>query len=217
MKGKKGKTLIWENVVSLAYENRVDLSTQALYSTPGLVDSEDQQFYGFTYSAACAEVEIDVLTGETEVLRADICYDIGTSINPAIDIGQVEGAFVMGIGYMLTEEVIFQPDGKSKGTLNTPNTWTYKPPASTTIPIVMNVDLFPRDDASDVPENPNLLMGSKGVGEPPSLYEQGREDTELVKVDGKWLISKRYISSDSGLPDRFDQTFKQRDNPLAPL
>jgi hypothetical protein len=58
---------------------------------------------------------------------------------------------------------------------------------------------------------------NKGVGEPPSLYEQGREDTELVKVNGKWLISKRYISSDSGLPDRFDQTFKQRDNPLAPL
>jgi hypothetical protein len=58
---------------------------------------------------------------------------------------------------------------------------------------------------------------NKGVGEVPSLYEQGREDTELVKVDGKWLISKRYISSDSGLPDRFDQTFKQRGNPLAPL
>ena len=58
---------------------------------------------------------------------------------------------------------------------------------------------------------------NKGVGQPPALYEQGREDTELVKVDGKWLISKRYISSDSGLPDRFDQTFKQRDNPLAPL
>lgn len=56
-----------------------------------------------------------------------------------------------------------------------------------------------------------------GVGEPPELYEQGREDTELVKVDGKWLITKRYISSDSGTPDRFDQTFKQRDNPLPPL
>jgi SnoaL-like domain len=58
---------------------------------------------------------------------------------------------------------------------------------------------------------------NKGVGEPPALYEQGREDTELVKVDGKWLISKRYISSDSGTPDRFDQTFEQRDNPLPPL
>ena len=58
---------------------------------------------------------------------------------------------------------------------------------------------------------------NKGVGEAPSLYEQGREDTELVKLNGKWLISKRYISSDSGLPDRFDQTFEQRGNPLAPL
>ena len=58
---------------------------------------------------------------------------------------------------------------------------------------------------------------NKGVGQPPSLYEQGREDTELVKIDGKWLISKRYISSDSGTPDRFDQTCKQRDHPLAPL
>ena len=60
-------------------------------------------------------------------------------------------------------------------------------------------------------------VSNKGVGETPSLYEQGREDTELVKVNGKWLVSKRYISSDSGLPDRFDQTFKQRGNPLAPL
>jgi hypothetical protein len=60
-------------------------------------------------------------------------------------------------------------------------------------------------------------VSNKGAGQPPSLYEQGREDTELVKVDSKWLISKRYISSDSGLPDRFDQTFKQRDNPLPPL
>lgn len=58
---------------------------------------------------------------------------------------------------------------------------------------------------------------NKGVGEPPALYEQGREDTELVKVNGNWLISKRYISSDSGTPDRFDQTFEQRDNPLEPL
>jgi len=60
-------------------------------------------------------------------------------------------------------------------------------------------------------------ISNKGVGQPPALYEQGREDTELVKINGKWLISKRYISSDSGLPDRFDQTFEQRDNPLEPL
>jgi hypothetical protein len=58
-------------------------------------------------------------------------------------------------------------------------------------------------------------VGNKGVGQPPALFEQGREDTELKKVDGRWLISKRYISSDSGTPDRFDATFKQRDNPLG--
>lgn len=166
MPGKSGKTLMWNNVVSLALQNRVDLASQALYSTPGLVNSTDQQFYGFTYSAACSEVEIDVLTGETTVLRADICYDMGQSINPAIDIGQIEGAFVMGIGNVLTEEVVFQPDGPTVGSNNTANTWTYKPPATTTIPLELHVDLFPRDDASG-PRNPNLLMGSKGVGEPP--------------------------------------------------
>lgn len=57
---------------------------------------------------------------------------------------------------------------------------------------------------------------NRGVGEPPSLYEQGREGTEVVKIDGKWLISKRHVSSDSATPDRFDQTFNQCDNPLAP-
>jgi hypothetical protein len=60
-------------------------------------------------------------------------------------------------------------------------------------------------------------VSNKGIGQTPSLYEQGREDSELTKVGGKWLISKRYISSDSGLPDRFDKTFQQRGNPLAPL
>lgn len=163
--GRKG--LMWHNVISQAYQNRVDLSSQALYSTSGLVNSQDQQFYGFTFSAACTEVEIDVLTGETYVLRADICYDMGQSINPAIDIGQIEGAFVMGLGYVLSEEVVFEPDGPAKGSNNTLNTWTYKPPANTSIPIEMHVDLFPRSDAPDVPQNPNLLMSSKGVGEPP--------------------------------------------------
>jgi xanthine dehydrogenase/oxidase len=112
-------------------------------------------------------VEIDVLTGFTTVLRSDILYDVGDSINPAIDIGQVEGAFVQGLGYVLSEEVIYQPDGPNKGALNTDNTWRYKMPATTSIPIEMNVDLFPRSDAKSVPENPNDLYSSKEVGEPP--------------------------------------------------
>ena len=159
--------MIWTHIISQAYQNRIDLSAQALYRQPGLANAKDLQFYGFTYSAACAEVEIDVLTGESTLLRADVLYDAGKSLNPALDIGQIEGAFMMGVGNVLTEELVFQPDGPHAGALNTLNTWSYKPPASTTIPLDYRVDLFPRDSAPEVPPNPNLLMSAKGVGEPP--------------------------------------------------
>jgi xanthine dehydrogenase/oxidase len=111
--------------------------------------------------------EIDVLTGETKILSADIVYDMGWSLNPALDIGQVEGAFVQGIGYLLTEKLVFEDSGDEKGRLNTLNTWRYKPPAVTTIPLEMNVHLFPRDLAVSVPENPNEIFSAKEVGEPP--------------------------------------------------
>lgn len=166
-KGATKKSMIWLNVLNTAYEYRIDLSAQALYKTPGLGDLDDKQFYDYTYSAACSEVEIDVLTGETTILRSDICYDMGKSMNPAIDIGQIEGAFVMGIGNVLSEELVFQPDGEQRGALNTTNTWQYKPPASTSIPIDLRVEIFPRAAASEVREDPNLLLSSKGVGEPP--------------------------------------------------
>ena len=167
--GNPEPVMIWNYVISQAYKNRVELSSQALYRTPGLSDSLDQQFYGFTYSACCSEVEIDVLTGESNVLRTDMMYDIGQSLNPAIDIGQIEGAYVMGLGYVLSEKLVWEPPGTPNptGKLNTPNTWTYKPPCAASIPIDFRVDLFPREDALRVPENPNELMSSKGVGEPP--------------------------------------------------
>ncbi|BCM87602.1 molybdopterin cofactor-binding domain-containing protein [Methylobacterium indicum] len=177
--GASGPSLIWSNIVSLAYAARVNLSEQVrfvqaggeavdsgLIFKPGVSEPVDH-FTGFTFSAACTEVEIDVLTGETTVLRADILYDMGRSLNPAIDLGQVEGAFVMGLGYVLTEEVVHQPDGPDRGRLNTDNTWAYKVPAATTIPLAFNVDLFPRSDAPGVPENPYDLLSSKEVGEPP--------------------------------------------------
>jgi xanthine dehydrogenase/oxidase len=129
----------------------------------GGVDS----FTGFTYSAACAVADVDILTGEVKILSADIVYDVGWSLNPAIDIGQVEGAFVQGIGYLLTENLVFEPEGPEKGRLNTNNTWRYKPPAVTTIPLEMNVHLFPRDLAKNIPEDANELFSSKEVGEPP--------------------------------------------------
>lgn len=169
---------IWANLVSIAFNDRINLSAQVRTAVPGgtAVDSEGlayhagatsappNHFTGFTYSAAIAEVEIDVLTGETMVLRADIVYDMGNSLNPAIDVGQIEGAFVQGIGYVMSEELVYQPDGPLKGQLNTLNTWTYKPPAAMSIPLEMNVDFFPfPEDAKE----PNLLLSSKEVGEPP--------------------------------------------------
>jgi xanthine dehydrogenase/oxidase len=129
----------------------------------GGVDS----FVGFTYSAACSVTEVDVLTGEVKILSSDIVYDMGWSMNPALDIGQVEGAFVQGIGYLLTEKLVFEPTGDEKGRLNTTNTWRYKIPAVTTIPLQMNTYLFPRDTVPNIPEDPNDIFSAKEVGEPP--------------------------------------------------
>ncbi|MBB4912295.1 molybdopterin cofactor-binding domain-containing protein [Actinophytocola algeriensis] len=188
--------LIWQNLVQVAYQQRVDLVVSGTVPMTGgedpvpaltykpMAEQHDipgvevdrtarpggavDQFCDFTYSAACATVEVDILTGEVKVLSADIAYDIGWSLNPALDIGQVEGAFVQGIGYVLTEDLVFQPAGTpGEGRLNTVNTWRYKPPAVTTIPLEFNTHLFPRDLAADVPENPANVLSAKEVGEPP--------------------------------------------------
>lgn len=190
--------MIWNNILNQANQNRVELSSQALYRTPGMQDSKDQQFYGFTFSAACSEVEIDVLTGESNILRSDVLYDIGTSLNPAIDIGQVEGAFVMGIGNMLCEKLVWEPKGTTNpaGQLNTPNTWTYKPPCAASIPLDFRVDFFPREDAPEVPENPNLVMSSKGIGEPPLVLS----NTVFFAIKHAILAARQ----DRGLTDWFE-------------
>ena len=187
--------LVWQNLVTMAWQNRVSLVSTFTApleggttpvpamtfkpkdkqpSIPGIETSDSNvisgivdSFPGFTYSAVCSEVEVDILTGETKILSADIVYDMGWSLNPAIDIGQVEGAFVQGIGYVMTEKLVFEPDGKEKGRLNTDNTWRYKPPAVSTIPLKMNTYLFPRNLADSVPDEPYLLFSAKEVGEPP--------------------------------------------------
>lgn len=188
--------LIWQNLVQVAYQQRVDLVVSftapmrggespvpALTYKP-MADQRDipgievdrkatpggavDEFCDFTYSGACSTVEVDILTGEVKVLSADIAYDMGWSLNPALDIGQVEGAFVQGIGYVLTEDLVYQPEGSvEEGRLNTVNTWRYKPPAVTTIPLEFNTHLFPRDLAPEVPENPANVLSAKEVGEPP--------------------------------------------------
>ena len=191
--GRKG--MLWQFLIQIAYQKRVNLvasftakihggevqvpamtfKTEADQpDIPGIDRIKNAQlgggvdsFVGFTYSAACSVVEIDVLTGEVKILSSDIVYDMGWSMNPALDIGQVEGAFVQGIGYLLTEKLVFEPDGEEKGRLNTTNTWRYKIPAVTTIPLELNTYLFPRDSVKNIPENPNDIFSAKEVGEPP--------------------------------------------------
>jgi xanthine dehydrogenase/oxidase len=191
------KTLLWSKLVSLAYSERVPLITtftskmrggevqvpamtfkpQELQpSIPGIKRNASaplgggvDSFPGFTYSAALSVVEVDILTGETQILSSDIVYDMGWSMNPAIDIGQVEGAFVQGIGYLTSEKLVFQNDGPEIGRLTTDNTWRYKPPATTSIPLELNTHLFPRNSLSvaDIPPDPNDIFSAKEVGEPP--------------------------------------------------
>ncbi|TWB23377.1 xanthine dehydrogenase molybdopterin-binding subunit B [Nitrospirillum amazonense] len=174
-----GGRLIWQAIISLAHFDRINLSAQSrvaipggdkpaenLYYTPGAPEQGVDQFTGYTYSAACTEVEIDVLTGETTVLRTDLVYDIGDTLNAAIDIGQVEGAFVQGAGYVLTEDIVIQPDGLDVGRLNSNNTWGYKLPAITTIPLQFNVGFYPRTGPIETASR-DMVLGSKEVGEPP--------------------------------------------------
>jgi xanthine dehydrogenase/oxidase len=183
---------LWQNIVSMAFNNRVNLSAQARVRVPGgtrpdtgltfkLVDgvpaSEPVDYFtGYTYSAACTEVEIDVLTGETTILRADVVYDAGKSLNPAIDVGQVEGGFVQGLGYVTSEALTYQPAESptapaatrpAPGALYTTNTWEYKPPAAQCIPLEMNVMLFPRQLAPYAPPDKGDILSSKEMGEPP--------------------------------------------------
>lgn len=143
----------WLDIVTKAYLNGVDLSSRYF------VYGESKYCFAYNaYGVTCAEVEVDVLTGQTEVKRVDILYDCGQSINPELDVGQVEGAFTMGLGYWLMEKIAYAPDS---GQLLTCNTWAYKPPSSKDIPEDFRITLL-----KNAP-NPLGILRSKAVGEPP--------------------------------------------------
>ena len=129
-------------VAKLAHRARVSLSSTGYYSTPKIhYDTKTHQgrpFYYFAYGAALSEVEVDTLTGEYRLRRVDILHDAGQSLNPAIDLGQVEGGFVQGMGWLTTEELWWD----DKGHLRTHAPSTYKIPACGDIPAAFNVSLF---------------------------------------------------------------------------
>ncbi|MCW7537932.1 xanthine dehydrogenase molybdopterin binding subunit [Aquabacterium sp. A7-Y] len=159
-----GRTMDFCVLVRSAYEARVQLWSDGFYATPGLHwDPEAMQghpFFYFAYGAALSEVVVDTLTGESRLLRADVLHDVGRSINPAIDIGQVEGAFIQGMGWLTTEELVWHP---TSGQLTTHAPSTYKIPTANDCPPVFNVRLFDNSNVAD------SIHRSKAVGEPPLL------------------------------------------------
>jgi xanthine dehydrogenase large subunit len=150
-------------VVQKAYLARVQLWSDGFYATPKLywdqATMQGRPFFYYSSGAAVSEVVIDTLTGEMRVLRADALHDVGASLNPALDKGQVEGAFVQGMGWLTTEELWWNDKGK----LMTHAPSTYKIPTTNDMPADFRVDLFKNRNVED------SIHRSKAVGEPPLL------------------------------------------------
>jgi xanthine dehydrogenase large subunit len=158
------QTLSFADVVMSAYMARVQLWSDGFYATPKLSWDRDRMqgrpFYYYAYGAAVSEVLVDTLTGEWKLLQADVLHDVGQSINPALDIGQVEGAFIQGMGWLTSEELVWHPQ---TGKLLTHAPSTYKIPTASDCPAHFNVRLFKNQNVEDT------IYRSKAVGEPPLL------------------------------------------------
>ena len=150
-------------VCAKAYTERISLSTTGYYKTPGIqwdwVKAEGRPFHYFACGAAVAEVEVDGFSGMHRVRRVDIVHDVGDSLNPGVDRGQIEGGFVQGMGWLTREELRWD----QKGRLLTHSASTYQIPAFSDAPIEFNVTLLP------MAAQPNTIHGSKAVGEPPLM------------------------------------------------
>lgn len=149
----KNKDASWVFVIEQSYRENINLSASYMYK-----ESELEPY--IIWGLSCAEVEIDVLTGNLQIIRVDILEDTGESLSPGIDVGQIEGAFVMGLGYFLTEKIVFDP---ISGELLTNRSWNYKPPGAKDIPIDFRVR-FLRNSP-----NPAGVLRSKTTGEPASV------------------------------------------------
>ena len=156
-------TLSFAAAAALSYTNRVSLSATGFYKTPDLnwdrINGTGRPFFYFAQGIALTEVVIDTLTGENRILRTDVIHDAGASLNPALDIGQIEGGYVQGAGWLTTEELVWD----DKGRLRTHAPATYKIPAASDRPDIFNVTLW------DEPNPAQTVYRSKAVGEPPFM------------------------------------------------
>lgn len=181
-----GGKATWHELIAKALDSGIDLQARGrVYPKAGPLGP----FQYLSFAAAVSEVEVNILSGETKILRADVLLDCGKSLNPAIDIGQVQGAFVQGLGYHLTEK--YAHDVKT-GKLLTDGTWDYKPPSSKDIPIVFNAALLPNSS------NPYGFLRSKFSGEPPYAtacsaffaVHQAIAAGKLEWGDNRWFVLK---------------------------
>ena len=160
----KGKSFRFNSLIKEAYLNRVSLSSSGFYATPKIhfdkKNFKGRPFLYFCYGAAVSEVMIDTLTGENKIIRTDILHDAGKAINPAIEIGQIEGGFVQGAGWLTMEEV----NWKSNGQITTHSPSTYKIPAASDMPEKFNVEIFKKGKNVE-----HVINKSKTTGEPPLM------------------------------------------------
>lgn len=159
-----GKHYAFAEVAALGWLNQVPLSATGFYKVPGIhydrAAGKGSPFYYFSWGMACAEVLVDTLTGEYRLLRADILHDVGDSLNPALDIGQIEGGFIQGAGWLTTEELCWDKNGR----LLTDGPMSYKIPAISDIPPDLSVNLL-----ENHPNPQQTVFRSKAVGEPPFM------------------------------------------------
>jgi xanthine dehydrogenase large subunit len=158
------KVIEFAELAKLCWFGRISLSATGFYRTPDIdwdqATMKGRPFFYFSYGAAVAEIAVDTLTGETRVLRADLVQDCGTPLNPAIDLGQIEGAFVQGMGWLTNEELWWDDEGR----LRTVGPSTYKIPGSRDVPPIFNVRML-----EDAPAKVATIFRSKGIGEPPLM------------------------------------------------
>lgn len=168
----------FSDLIKIAYLSQVSLSATGFYRTPGIFYDRElgkgNPFYYYAYGMAVSEVEIDVLTGESKLLQSDILHDVGDSLNPEIDLGQIEGGFIQGVGWVTTEEVKW--DKKGHQLTHSPD--TYKIPTVNDIPLHFNVKLL------EGYPNEGTIRKSKAVGEPP-----------LMLAFSVWLAIKDAVSA----------------------
>lgn len=158
------RTLDFAELVQLAWFDRVSMSATGFYKTPKIhydrATFSGRPFFYFAYGAAVSEVIVDTLTGESKLLRVDIVHDCGDSLNPAIDLGQVEGGFIQGAGWLTTEELCWNPAGE----LMTHAPSTYKIPVCSDCPVDFRVELLEK-----AANREDTVYRSKAVGEPPLM------------------------------------------------